>query len=60
LVEAQLSPEERQKRREKEELWKMAEEDPNVQAFMAVFRGKIIDVYTVDESEENQLPEKAS
>lgn len=58
-VEAQLSPEETQKKREKEELWKMAEEDPGVQAFLEVFRGKILDVYKIEEPEENQLQEKA-
>jgi len=58
-VEAQLSPEETLKKREKGELWKMAEEDPGVQAFLEVFRGKILDVYKVEESDQNQLQEKA-
>jgi DNA polymerase-3 subunit gamma/tau len=58
-VEAQLSPEEMLQKSEKDELWKMAEEDAGVQAFMEVFRGKILDVYKVEEPEENQLQEKA-
>jgi hypothetical protein len=37
----------------------MAEEDPGVQAFLDVFRGKILDVYKVEEPDENQLQEKA-
>jgi DNA polymerase-3 subunit gamma/tau len=39
-----LSPEEIARQREKEELWLIAEADPNVQAALKVFRGKIIDV----------------
>ena len=58
-VEAQLSPEETMKKREKDEFWKMAEEDSAVQAFLDVFRGKILDVYKVEETDENQLQEKA-
>lgn len=58
--EAQLSPEATQQKREKDEIWKMAEDDPGVKAFMEVFRGKILDVYKVEEPEENQLQEKAS
>ncbi|HEX8266304.1 MAG TPA: DNA polymerase III subunit gamma/tau [Pyrinomonadaceae bacterium] len=58
-IEAQLSPEETLKKREKGELWKLAEEDPGVQAFLEVFRGKILDVYKVEEPDENQLQEKA-
>ncbi|MDQ4123048.1 MAG: DNA polymerase III subunit gamma/tau [Acidobacteriota bacterium] len=58
-VEAQLSPEETEQKREKEKLWKMAEEDPGVKAFLEVFRGKILDVYKIEEPDENQLQEKA-
>jgi DNA polymerase III subunit gamma/tau len=52
--EQQLSPEEAAEKRKKEELWKLAEADPAVQAALRVFRGKIIDVIPVDETENVQ------
>lgn len=50
---AQLSPEEEQKQREKDELWRMAEADSAVQAVIKTFRAKIVDVRRTDETDSN-------
>jgi DNA polymerase-3 subunit gamma/tau len=44
----QLSDEDKQKQREKDDLWQIAEKDLNVQAVLKTFRGRIIDVWQED------------
>jgi hypothetical protein len=56
-IGTQQSPEELQKKQERDELWRTAEADPLVQEVLKVFRGKILDVIvdeTVEETEELQ------
>ena len=48
----QASAEEAAKQTEKDELWKLAEADPTVQTILKTFRGKILAVRRLEETEE--------
>lgn len=57
-TEKQLSPAELEKKQQKEELWKKAENHPGIKTILDVFRGRILEIVPIENAEESNLQEK--